>query len=57
MTPIKVPEICKPGIEVLHGYTGGMALYLAHWESVLCLYKPTNVIGLALLTLDFTPLN
>lgn len=57
MTPIKIPELCKPGIEVIQGYTGGMALYLAHWESVLCLYQPANISGLACLTLDFTPLN
>lgn len=46
MTPIKIPETCKPGIGVLHGYTGGMALYVATWDSVLMLYhnSPYKVV-------------
>jgi len=46
MTPIKIPEILKPDAGIMHGYTGGMALYLADWESVLMIYSiaPIKVI-------------
>jgi len=46
MTPINIPETLKPGIGVLHGYTGGMALYVGTWDSVLMLYRnaPAKVV-------------
>lgn len=34
MTPIKIPDMLKPGIGIIHGYDGGMALYVANWKSV-----------------------
>lgn len=57
MTPIKIPDFIKPGADVTIGYSGGMALYVAHWESVLCLFEPTNVPLLAFVTINNTPLN
>lgn len=50
MTPIKIPETCKPTSEIMYGYSGGMALYVAHWESVLLLYEYTNIPYLAYIT-------
>lgn len=47
MTPIKIPDTCKPDSTIILGYSGGMALYVAHWESVLCLFEYTNVPLLA----------
>lgn len=56
MTPIKIPETCKPTSEVLYGYSGGMALYVAHWESVLLLFEPTNAPYLAYITVTISKL-
>lgn len=39
MTPIKIPEILKPGIGIIHGYDGGMALYVANWKSVMMCFR------------------
>lgn len=47
MTPIKIPDICKPGLDTTLGYSGGMALYVADWDSVLMLFQPTNIELLA----------
>lgn len=38
MTPIKIPDTCKPTSEILYGYSGGMALYVSNWRSVLMLF-------------------
>lgn len=51
MAPIKIPETCKPSSEILYGYSGGMALYVAHWESVLCLFQPTDIKFFAMATI------
>lgn len=37
MTPI-VPRSLLPDEFILKGYTGGMALYIAHWESMQMLF-------------------
>jgi hypothetical protein len=47
MSPIKIPETFKPDQTVTFGYSGGMALYVAHWESLLLLFEYTNVPRLA----------
>lgn len=39
MTP-KIPDICKPDSTITLGYSGGMALYVAHWNSYLLLFEP-----------------
>jgi len=52
MTPIKIPETCKPTSEIMYGYSGGMALYVANWESVLFLFEQTNVHLLAFYTIE-----
>lgn len=58
MQPIKIPPIFLPDDTILKGYSGGMALYVAHWESVLLLYEPTNVPLLSSLTIEYSePLN
>lgn len=49
---IYVPEICKPTSEVMYGYSGGMALYVADWESVLFLFEYTNIHLLALYAIE-----
>ena len=51
MTPIKVPDNCKPGLDTTLGYSGGMALYVTDWESVLFLFEYTNIPYLAYITL------
>ncbi len=47
MIPIKIPDTCKPTSEILYGYSGGMGLYIAHWESVELLFRqmPKEKIG------------
>jgi hypothetical protein len=47
---IQIPEACKPSSEILYGYSGGMALYVAHWESVMLLFEYTNIAYLAYVT-------
>lgn len=44
---IKIPELCKPDQTIMLGYSGGMALYVADWESVLMLFQYANVPLLA----------
>lgn len=39
MLPIKIPEICKPSSDIIFGYSGGMGLYVANWDSVLTLFE------------------
>ncbi len=57
MAPIKIPEICKPGLDITLGYSGGMALYVANWKSVMYLFQITNVSLLAYYTIESTLLN
>lgn len=57
MTPIKVPELLKPDVTIMYGYSGGMGLYVADWDSVLFLFQPTNVPKLSSTTIKSTPLN
>ncbi len=57
MTPIKIPDICKPGLDITLGYSGGMVLYVANWESVRYLFELTNVPLLAYYTIESTLLN
>jgi hypothetical protein len=57
MAPIKIPDICKPGLDITLGYSGGMALYVADWESVMYLFQLTNVPLLAYYTIETTLLN
>lgn len=47
MAHIKIPDSCKPGLDITLGYSGGMALYVADWESVLLLFEYTNIPYLA----------
>jgi hypothetical protein len=47
MTPIKIPDILKPDVGIMHGYTGGMGLYVVDWDSVQTLYELTNTQLLA----------
>lgn len=39
MTPIKIPETLRPDVGVMHGYNGGMALYVADWKSVMMCFR------------------
>lgn len=58
MEPIKIPAIFLPDDTIKLGYPGGMALFVAHWESVLLLYEPTNVPRLSFMTIQYSePLN
>ena len=57
MTPIKIPDICKPGLDITLGYSGGMALYVADWQSVMYLFQLTNIPLLAYYTIETTQLN
>ena len=57
MAPIKRPDICKPGLDITLGYSGGMALYVADWESVMYLFQLTNIPLLAYYTIESTLLN
>lgn len=50
--PVYVPDICKPGLDTTLGYSGGMALYVADWESVLFLFEQTNAHLLAFYTIE-----
>lgn len=43
MTPIKIPDTCKPGLDITLGYSGGMALYVANEEGFFYLFEYTNV--------------
>lgn len=52
MTPIKIPDTCKPGLDITLGYSGGMALYVANEESYSYLFMPTNVPLLAYITIQ-----
>jgi hypothetical protein len=54
---IKIPEICKPGLDTTLGYSGGMALYVANWQSVMYLFQITNVPLLAYYTIETTQFN
>ncbi len=47
MAPIKIPDILKPDAGVMHGYTGGMGLYVVDWDSVCMLFQLTNISLLA----------
>lgn len=53
MTPIKIPDTCKPDSTITLGYSGGMALYVANWGSVLLVFNPTNVPQLAHNTINY----
>jgi len=57
MAPIKIPETCKPTSEIMYGYSGGMALYVADWDSVLMLFDYANIAYMAFNTLKYTPSN
>lgn len=57
MTPIKIPETCKPGLDITLGYSGGMALYVANFESMMYLFQLTNIPLLAYYTIETTQLN
>lgn len=48
MTPIKIPDICKPGLDITLGYSGGMALYIADWHSFNYLFRPMPFVKTAL---------
>lgn len=47
MTPIKIPDTCKPDDTIRLGYSGGMALYVADWYSLELLFieMPKQEIG------------
>lgn len=47
-----IPDICKPGLDTTLGYSGGMALYVADWDSVLFLFTETNVPLFAYYTIE-----
>lgn len=47
-----IPDNCKPGLDTTLGYSGGMALYVADWESVLFLFEYTNVHLFAFYTIE-----
>jgi hypothetical protein len=53
MSPIKIPEAFIPDKTITLGYSGGMPLYVAHWESVLLLFEYTNVPLLAYNTTNY----
>lgn len=36
---MQIPSLLIPDDTIILGYSGGMALYVAHWESVKCLFK------------------
>jgi len=36
---IHIPEPCKPTSEIMYGYSGGMGLYVADWNSVRYLFN------------------
>ena len=36
---MQIPELCKPDQTIMLGYSGGMALYINNWASLLKLYK------------------
>jgi len=57
MTPIKVPDNCKPGLDTTLGYSGGMGLYVNNWESVMFLFQYTNIPLLVYYIWKTTPLN
>lgn len=46
MSPIKVPDLCKPDQTIMLGYSGGMALYVVDWQSVLYLFEIKETIDL-----------
>lgn len=56
MTPIKIPDTCKPGLDTTLGYSGGMALYVIDWDSVMMLFDYTNVPYLAYITITVNKL-
>lgn len=51
MTPIKIPDTCKPDSTITLGYSGGMALYVANGGSFFHLFEYTNVPFLAHVTI------
>jgi hypothetical protein len=53
MTPIKIPLAFIPDKIITLGYSGGMALYVANWESVLLFFEYTNVPQLAYETTNY----
>lgn len=36
---MNIPPLCRPDDATMFGYSGGMALYVAHWNSYRCLFK------------------
>lgn len=55
-TPINVPECCKPDDTVILGYSGGMALYINDFHSLMYLFEYTNVAFLAYTTVTIQKL-
>lgn len=54
--PIISPTL-KPDISVLHGYTGGMALYVANWNSATTLFRPVSIEFVLRYEQTYTPNN
>lgn len=53
MTPIIIPAECIPDPTIILGFSGGMPLYVAHWESLQLLFEGTNVAFLAYSTIHY----
>lgn len=45
--PIVIPDDCIPDSTIILGYSGGMALYVIDWHSVMFLFKLINIPKLA----------
>lgn len=36
---MQIPQLCIPDETIMKGYSGGMALYVAHWNSLTILFE------------------
>lgn len=47
MTPIIISAECIPDPTTILGYSGGMALYVANWHSLMYLFYPIRIVTVA----------